>query len=108
LGLIIVIGVAVLTPIFMKTGDPAPFCDSVITVASLVAEYMLCIKLYEAWPVYAAADLVSLAVLAFLGAWITFGTYLLFFALCIMGMLEWSKRMQKDFAPESSLASSIP
>lgn len=85
-------GVAILYPIFRVTNDPAPFWDSVITVASLIAEYMLCLKLLEAWSLYFSADLASLVVLAALGMWVTFGTYLAFTALCVMGIREWLQR----------------
>jgi nicotinamide mononucleotide transporter len=94
LTLIGVVGVTVLYPIFRATQDPLPFWDSVIAVASLVAEYMLCIKLLESWKVYFVADVISLITLAFLGMWVTFGTYLVFTALCVMGIREWTKRME--------------
>jgi len=99
-------GVAALYPVFRRTGDPAPFWDGVITAMSLVAEYMLCLKFFEAWAVYFVADLISLLVLAALAEWVTFGTYLCFTALCVMGLLEWRKRMARNFEPVSSLASS--
>lgn len=95
LTLIGIAGVAVLYPIFKATDDPAPFWDSVITVASLIAEYMLCIKLLESWHVYLAADLISLVVLGLLGMWVTFGTYMVFTVLCAMGVVEWIKRHRK-------------
>jgi nicotinamide mononucleotide transporter len=105
LSIIGVVGTAVLYPIFRNTGDPSPFWDSVITVASLVAEYMLCIKLCESWGVYLAADVVSLVVLASLGMWITFGTYGIFTVLCVMGMVAWRKSV-KPSTLALSLASS--
>jgi nicotinamide mononucleotide transporter len=108
LSLIAVAGVLVLHPVFSRTGDPAPFWDSVITVLSLVAEYMLCLKLLEAWGVYLAADLISLCVLALLGMWVTFGTYLCFTVLCVMGILEWRRRMRNASGRALSLASSTP
>ncbi len=89
-----IVGTVILYPIFSHTGDPAPFWDSVITVASLIAEYMLCIKLYEAWGLYFAADVVSLIVLAALGMWITFGTYGVFTILCVMGIIAWRKSLK--------------
>jgi nicotinamide mononucleotide transporter len=55
---------------------------------------MLCIKLLESWKVYFVADVISLITLAFLGMWVTFGTYLVFTALCVMGIREWTKRME--------------
>ncbi|MDB5172964.1 MAG: nicotinamide mononucleotide transporter [Phycisphaerales bacterium] len=106
LSIILAAGILGLYPVFRATGDPAPFWDSVIAVMSLVAEYMLCLKFFESWGVYFAADLISLVVLALLGMWVTFGTYLCFTALCIMGIVEWRKRMRRNSEPASSLASS--
>lgn len=108
LGAVGIAGIAALVPIFAKTGDPAPFWDSVITMMSLIAEYMLCLKLVESWAVYLATDLISLAVLAVLGMWVTFGTYLCFTFLCVMGILEWHKRMRNASGKALSLASSTP
>jgi hypothetical protein len=48
--------------------------------------------------VYFAADLVSLITLAVLGMWVTFGTYLVFTALCMMGIIEWLRRFRKASA----------
>jgi nicotinamide mononucleotide transporter len=104
--LIGVIGTAVLYPILKATQDPMPFWDSVITVASLIAEYMLCIKLLESWAVYFVADLISLVTLAVLALWVTFGTYLVFTALCVMGVVEWLKRFKK--ASEISVQVAVP
>jgi nicotinamide mononucleotide transporter len=89
--------------IFRRTGDPAPLADSAITAASLAAEYMLCLKLYESWVVYLLADLASLVVFAFLAMWITFATYGVFTALCISGIIVWRQKMlrsteARDFA----------
>jgi nicotinamide mononucleotide transporter len=102
-----IIGMSILYPIFRWTRDPAPLWDSVVTVASLVAEYMLCIKLYEAWGVYLAADLVSLIILAHLRLWITFGTYSLFTLLCILGIIAWRKSLRNSGSGSSS-GNSIP
>jgi nicotinamide mononucleotide transporter len=92
LALIGVIATPAMWWLFLKTGDPAPFWDSLITVASLIAEYMLCLKLLESWALYFGADVVSLVVLALLGQWVTFGTYWCFTLLCLMGIREWLKR----------------
>ena len=98
-------GIAVLYPVFRRTGDPAPFWDGVITSMSLIAEYMLCLKFVESWGVYLVADLISLVVLALLGMWVTFGTYLCFVVLCIMGIVEWRNRMKSNSPAGLSLAS---
>jgi nicotinamide mononucleotide transporter len=100
-----VVGTGALYPILLRTGDPAPFWDSAIAVASLVAEYMLCLKLYEAWALYLAADLASLVVLGSLGLWITFGTYAVFTLLCVIGIVEWRKSLDLSTSAWSSASS---
>ena len=87
---------AILIPIFRHTGDPAPVTDSLITALSLAAEYMLCLKLLEAWGVYFVADLMSLVLLATLGQWLIFATYLCFTVLCVMGIVEWYRRWRRS------------
>jgi len=96
-------GTAVLYPVFKATQDPLPFWDSVIAVVSLIAEYMLCLKLLEAWGVYFAVNLASLITLAVLGMWVTFGTYLVFTALCVMGIIEWLRRYRKTSADSAQM-----
>lgn len=78
---------------FVRTQDPAPFWDSLIAVASLIAEYLLCLKLVEGWVIYFVADLTALIVLAALGQWVTFATYLCFTALCPYGIYEWYRKL---------------
>jgi len=90
---ITVVCTGILFWIFKRTSDPAPFWDSVISATSLVAEYMLCLKLTEGWMVYFAADLISLVVLGVLHQWVTFATYLCFTLLCALGIREWLKRL---------------
>jgi nicotinamide mononucleotide transporter len=104
--LLIAIGIfaaAVFHQVFKRTGDPAPFWDSIITVASLVAEYMLCLKLIEAWAVYFFSDLIALVLFGYLAhkattledtrsMQMTFATYLCFTFLCVWGLREWLRR----------------
>jgi nicotinamide riboside transporter PnuC len=87
-----VAGMTVLYPIFSVMQDPLPFWDSDCNCEPC-REYMLCIKLLESWKVYFVADVISLVTLAFLGMWVTFGTYLVFTALCVMGVRVWLKRL---------------
>lgn len=97
------VGTAAFDLLFKRTGDPAPFWDSVITVASLIAEYMLCLKLIEAWIVYFFSDLIALGLFAYLAhvattlvdtrsMQMTFATYLCFTFLCVWGLREWLRR----------------
>lgn len=90
-----VLGVAILSFIFKNTQDPAPFLDSVITVSSIVAELMLCWKLYESWLIYLLTDFISIGLLVSQGMYITMGTYLALSVLCIMGLYQWYKSLPK-------------
>lgn len=103
LTLIGIIGATALDLLFRRTGDPAPFWDSFITSASLIAEYMLCLKLIEAWLVYFFSDLIALGLFAYLAhaatsaadarsMQMTFATYLCFTFLCVWGLREWLRR----------------
>jgi nicotinamide mononucleotide transporter len=64
-------GVVILTYIFKQTQDPAPFLDSLITISSIVAELMLCWKIYESWLVYLLTDFVSIGLLLAQGMYVT-------------------------------------
>lgn len=93
-----VVGVAVLYYVFKNTQDPAPFLDSVITVSSIVAELMLCWKLYESWLVYLVTDFISIGLLMSQGMYITMGTYIALTILCVMGLYEWYKALPEKGA----------
>lgn len=92
IGIIAVVG---LTPYFASIGDPAPFWDSVIAIASLIAEYMLAVKLIESWNVYFAADIISIILLFSQGMYVTLATYICFTILTIMGFIEWRRTYLK-------------
>lgn len=98
LGALTALGTAACFELFRRSSDPAPFWDSLVSIGSLAAEYLLCVKLLEGWALYFALDLVSLVLLAYLGQWVTFGTYLAFTGLCVMGVWEWSRRFRRASA----------
>jgi nicotinamide mononucleotide transporter len=99
LGLAFAVGTAILYPILIHTSDPFPFWDAAIAAASIVAEYMLCLKLIESWPVYLATDIVSMVTLALTGYWIVFSTYTIFVALCVAGWLQWRRVRRRTEIP---------
>lgn len=123
LAVIGIAGAAGFDLLFKRTGDPAPFWDSVITVASLVAEYMLCLKLIEAWIVYFFSDLVALGLFGYLAhtaatvvdvrsMQMTFATYLCFTFLCVWGLREWlrrhARRLRSAFTAAQAEAETSP
>jgi len=90
-----VVGVIILTFLFKKTEDPAPFVDSMIMVSSIVAELMLCWKLYESWIIYLLTDFISIGLLLSQGMYVTMGTYAALTILCVMGLIQWYKSLPK-------------
>ncbi|MDP4145271.1 MAG: nicotinamide riboside transporter PnuC [Bacillota bacterium] len=89
------LGLVILYLVFKNTSDAAPFLDSLITVSSIVAELMLCWKLYESWLVYLVTDFVSIGLLISQGMYITMGTYIALSVLCVMGLYQWYKSLVK-------------
>lgn len=98
-----VIGVIVLYYIFKNTQDAAPFLDSLITVSSILAELMLCWKLYESWFVYLITDFISIGLLISQGMYITTGTYAALSLLCVLGLREWHRSLPKEVEPACAL-----
>jgi nicotinamide mononucleotide transporter len=96
-------GVIVLQRTFQITHDPAPLWDAIIAVTSLIAETLLCLKIYESWAIYLGSDLIALGVFASLGTWVTFATYLCFSFLCIRGIFAWQRSLQNQTAAENLL-----
>ena len=87
-----------LYPVLRRSSDPFPLLDAIVGVASLVAEYMLCLKLLEGWHVYFCCDLITVYVLQRLGQWVTLSTYAVFIVLCVMGIREWLRRYRSRAA----------
>ena len=83
-----VLGVAILYFIFKNTNDVAPFLDSLITVSSIVAELLLCWKLYESWLIYLITDFLSIGLLISQGMYIMVGNYIALAALCVLGLYQ--------------------
>ncbi|MBV9849922.1 MAG: nicotinamide mononucleotide transporter [Armatimonadetes bacterium] len=69
--------------------DSAPFWDALTTALSLAAQYLLTKKLIENWHVWMSADVIYVALYAYKHLYLTGGLYLLFLALCVMGLRQW-------------------
>jgi nicotinamide mononucleotide transporter len=95
LAVLTALGTAVLWRINLHTHDPAPFWDALVTCGSLAAEYMLCLKLYEAWAVYCACDFITLAITFRMKMWLALATYLVYTGLCVAGVIEWYRRLKQ-------------
>ena len=87
-----IISTPILTIIFMKTGDVAPFIDSLVAVLSVLAELMLCFKICENWSVYIVSDVILIGLLFSQGLYIMMFTYIVFLGLCVMGLVQWGRK----------------
>lgn len=73
------------------TDSDVPFLDALPTVGSVAGQVLLARKQVENWPVWVAVNLVSVALFAFKGLWLTVGLYLLFTVLALLGWRAWSR-----------------
>ncbi|MBP1771246.1 MAG: nicotinamide riboside transporter PnuC [Holophagaceae bacterium] len=73
------------------TNSTVPVLDSLITALSLVAQVMMTRKWIENWPVWIAANCLSVGLLVYKGLYLTSALYLVYQVLCAMGWLEWHR-----------------
>jgi nicotinamide mononucleotide transporter len=73
-------------------GDASlPFWDALITVLSLIAQWMLAKKYLENWLVWITVDLISVGVYWYQGLRPSALLYTVFLVLAILGFFEWKK-----------------
>lgn len=74
----------------------APFWDSLTTVLSLAAQYLLCRKRLENWFFWIAADLIYLPLYAYRSLPLTAVLYGVFLGMCLIGLREWNRSLEKE------------
>jgi nicotinamide mononucleotide transporter len=80
----------------------APFQDALTTVLSLVAQYLLTKKILENWYVWIVADVLYIALYIQRGLYLTSVLYVIFLAMCIVGVIEWRRSFSSMQAAEAS------
>ncbi len=73
------------------TTSTVPWWDTVPTVLSLVAQWMISHKKLENWLVWIAVDLISIPLFAYKGLYLTAALYGVFLILCCCGLWAWLK-----------------
>ena len=76
------------------TDSDVPFFDALPTVGSLTGQLLLARKAIENWPVWLAVNLVSVALFATKGLWLTVLLYALFALLSVIGWRAWRQRLE--------------
>ena len=98
------IGLTVLGTYFLgymmqtKTDASYPYEDAFITVASLVAQYLMIKKIVQSWLFWIIVDIVAIAIYFYKGLYFTTVLYVLFLIMAIIGYLEWKKAYKEEFA----------
>jgi nicotinamide mononucleotide transporter len=73
------------------TDSNVPWWDAFPTVASLTGQWLLGRKYVENWPTWLLVNVVSVALFAYKGLWLTVLLYALFAALSVAGWRQWQR-----------------
>lgn len=73
------------------TDSDVPWFDALPTAGSLVGQVLLGRKVVENWPVWLAVNLVSVALFAAKGLWLTVVLYAIFAILSLVGWRAWRR-----------------
>ncbi len=73
------------------TASDVPWWDAFPTALSLVATFLLGRKYIENWPTWVIVNIVSMALFAYKGLWLTVGLYAVFAVMAVMGCQAWRK-----------------
>jgi len=84
-----------LREILLAVNGAAPFWDSLTTVLSLAAQYLLCRKRFENWFFWIAADVIYVPLYLSRQLPLTAVLYAVFLAMCLVGVREWKRSMRK-------------
>ena len=76
-----------------QTDSQVPYFDAFPTVASLTGQWLLARKYQENWAVWIIVNIVSVALFAFKGYWLTVVLYTVFIPMSVMGWRAWSKQL---------------
>lgn len=82
--------------LFLKhqTDSTLPFWDALPTVASLLGQWLLARKYQENWTVWVLVNLVSVALFAFKGYWLTVVLYAVFIPMSVAGWRAWAAHLK--------------
>lgn len=90
-GIIIGVMTAVMYPVLVYNADSAPFFDALTTAMSLAAFYLQIKRIFENWWIWIAADVIYIPLYAYKSLYLTSVIYVLFMAMCFVGLREWKR-----------------
>jgi nicotinamide mononucleotide transporter len=78
------------------TDSDVPFFDALPTAGSVAGQWLLGRQYVENWPVWLVVNLVSVALFAVKGLWLTVVLYAIFALLSVVGWRAWTARAGRD------------
>jgi nicotinamide mononucleotide transporter len=73
------------------TDTDVPWWDAFPTAASVLGQWLLGRKYVENWPTWVVVNVVSVALFAYKGLWLTVVLYLVFIAMSFAGWRAWRR-----------------
>jgi nicotinamide mononucleotide transporter len=81
--------------VLMRVNDAVPFWDSLTTVLSLAAQFLLCLKRLENWFFWIAADIIYVPMYFGRNLPLTAVLYGIFLIMCLFGLSQWRKKWKQ-------------
>jgi nicotinamide mononucleotide transporter len=78
------------------TNSTVPVPDATVTGLSVAAQVLMARKRLENWWVWIVANLLSIGLLITKHLYITAGLYAVFLAICVLGLVEWTRSWRKE------------
>jgi nicotinamide mononucleotide transporter len=93
---VIAVGTVAGARLMVLAGDAAPIWDALTTLTSIVAIYWQARKIYESWILWLSVDVVYFALYGSQDLWLTALTQVAFGAMCLVGLRDWRRSMQRE------------
>lgn len=90
------VGWIALRPVFESWGAASTWADTFMLVGSIVAQILMVLEKYEAWPLWFVVDLVGTIQYAVLDLWFTSLLYAVFTGIAVAGWRSWLRRANQN------------
>jgi nicotinamide mononucleotide transporter len=90
--------------ILRHTPSTVPFPDGLTTALFLTAQYMMSRKLIENWWFWIVGDVLVIGLYIYKHLYLTSALYVVFLAMCIVGLVEWRKAARLSGAAAKATA----
>lgn len=95
---VVAVGTVAGARLMVLAGDAAPVWDALTTITSIVAIYWQARKIYESWILWLSVDIIYFALYGSQDLWLTALTQVAFGAMCVVGLRDWRRSMQRETA----------